>query len=261
MLIVLTLQAALAQGCEPRDIAADAEVAVTAVTDDELELAIRTAELAIASLDCAADIPKPEDLASLWQALGTALLYSGDMKKAEAALRQSAAVAPGLYNDRLGPRARVAWEAVDLGEPAELRVEPMPATARLVVDGEIRERQPVSLGQGSHLVQVLDSEALVLNRVLPLEPGQRAEIPTGLTAPPRRGAQNALWIGVTSGVLAGGVYAGAMLLDNSLQEAVDRGDSAALASRRQRSLILGYGVAPTLAVGAITGVTLHFVLK
>lgn len=261
MLYAVISALAYAEPCQPRDLAADAEAAVTAVTDDELALAVSTAELAIASLACADRVPKPEDLASLWQALGTARLYEGDLGAAQAALRQSAVVYPGWYNDRLGPRARKAWEAAKIGELAELEAGPIPTTGSLVVDGAVREEQPVSLGAGTHLVQVLDADALVFSRTLTLEPGQEAMVATGLQGPANRNARLALWTGVASGVLASGAYAGALYLDSKLEEAVEYGSEPLLTSRRQQSLVLGYGVAPVLAAGAVTGVALHFVLK
>lgn len=260
-ILLLSLSVAQAEPCQPRDLAADAVAAVTAVIDDELEQAIATSQAGVASLECADRVPNPEDLASLWQAMGTAQLSLGDLKGAEASLRQAAAVNPGWFNERLGPRARAAWAGVRVGEPAALRASPMPATATLVVDGLPRQDQPVELAAGTHLVQVLDGEALVLTRVLTLEPGQSAELPTGLEGPARHGPQAALWLGVASGVLAGGAYAGALWLDGQLDDAVADGSTDLLASRRQQSLILGYGVAPALAVGAVTGLTLHFALR
>ena len=100
--------AASAQECATIDLDAEVEYAVTNVTDLALDDARRVAEAAILNLSCLQRVADPQDLATLWQVLGASDVYDGKTAEAAPDFVQAAVMAPGFFNDRLGPEPRAA---------------------------------------------------------------------------------------------------------------------------------------------------------
>jgi hypothetical protein len=251
--------AASAQECATIDLDTEVEYAVTHVTDLALDDARRVADTAILNLSCLQRVADPQDLATLWQVLGASDVYDGKITDASPDFVQAAVMAPGFFNDRLGPEPRAAWEAAAQTVSGEVVVEvwPISGNAVLYIDGVIRDEQPVTLPPGTHLIQVAVGADVVFGRALILEAGQSARVETGLPEPEREKAPVPLILGVASALGAAGAYTGAVLIDRRLEGHSASGDAEALAQDRARSAMLGYGVTPALMVGAAAGITLH----
>ncbi|MCK6520316.1 hypothetical protein L6R49_02640 [Myxococcota bacterium] len=251
--------AASAQECSAIDLDAEVEYAVGSVTDLDLDDARRVAEAAILNLGCLQRVADPQDLATLWQVLGASDVYDGNTAAAAPDFAQAAAVAPGFFNDRLGPEPRAAWEAAAQTVTGEVTLDvwPISGNAVLYIDGVIREERPVTLAPGAHLIQVAVGADVVFGRVITMEAGQSARVETGLPEPEREKPPVPLILGVVSALGAAGAYTGAVLIDRELAGYSAAGDADALSQARARSVTLGYAVTPALAVGAAAGITLH----
>lgn len=260
--LILSLVApAVAAECEPADLGPLAARAVDLVIEDELDAAAREAWRGLGALECARDVPQPEDLATLWQVLGAVEIYRGEPALADDHLARSAAVHPGWFDDRLGQDVQEIWSAVSAASvpSAGMSVWPVPEGATLYLDGVVRPSTPVALAPGRHLVQVVQDEALVFHLVLELAEGQQAEIATGLPEPAvaRRGPSPWLIGAGVAALGAAGSYAVASRIDASLPGATTVED---LDEGYFRSRAVGYGVAGGLAGAAAVGVGLHVAL-
>ncbi len=262
VILILALAApAPAADCEPVSLGPLAARAVELVIEDELDAATREAWRGLGALDCTEEVPRPEDLATLWQVLGAVEVYRGELALADDHLARAAAVNPGWFDDRLGQDVQEVWSLVSAAAVASAGISawPLPEGAVLYLDGVVRPATPVELIPGRHLVQVVWDGELAFQLVLELEDGQRAELATGLPEPQiaRRGPSPWLIGAGVAALGAAGSYAAAVRLDRSLTErtTVEELDADYLRTRQ-----LGYGLAGGLGGLAALGLGVHIAI-
>ncbi len=261
MSVVLSLALAVsaaAADCEPVPLGPTAAHAVDLVIEDELDAAAREAWRGLGALECIEEVPRPEDLATLWQVLGAVEVYRGELALADDHLARAVAVHPGWFDDRLGQDVQEVWALVSAAAVASAGISawPLPEGSVLYLDGVVRPGTPVELIPGRHIVQVIWDGAVAFQLVLELEDGQRAEIATGLPEPQvaRRGPSPWLIGAGVAALGAAGSYAAAARLDRSLPDltTVEELDADYLRVRQ-----LGYGLAGGLTGVAALGLGVH----
>lgn len=215
----LLISLASAGDCTPLDLDAQVDLAVTAVTDDELGEASRLAQEGLDNLVCQERVVDPEDIASLHQVQGAVGVYSNQPRLADEALQQAKAVYPAWFNDRLGGSVKTVWDHQPTSGEATLTAWPIPDEGVLYVDGLARAEQPVALSPGRHLVQVAVGAEVAYVDLVDLADGQLIELATGLPEP-THSRRVSPWLIATasSAAVAGGLYGGALYADRAMLE-------------------------------------------
>lgn len=252
---LLLIGAGAAQDCDPLDLDAHVDAAVTAVTDDELGDASRLAEEALANLVCQTRIVDPEDIASLYQVQGAVGVYSERPQLADSALRQARAVYPGYFNERLGGSVRAVWDNQSAPLGGTLTAWPIPDDGVLYVDGLARVEQPVALSSGTHLVQVAVGAEVAYVDLVELTDSQLIEIATGLPEPTRARRVSPWLIGtVTGAAVGGGLLAGSQYYDQSMldEAAEEKPKLSTMDSARAASVGMFSGAIVAGAIGAVS---------
>ncbi len=203
--------------------------------------------VAEASLACS-DVNAPQ-LARLWLARGAALQLAGDEGSAAPYYASARALAPGAFDDRLGPAVRATWEAASLGANGRLL-----ANRPLRVDGAPVSVFPAELRAGPHALQAPEA---VWARTVFLQAGEemQVEVPQG-GAPARKKSPLLAILGGVAVAGAVGMGAGAVSQTEVMASAPDTEFLEAAWSTQQG---LGYTAIGLAAVGA-GGIVLHFVL-
>jgi hypothetical protein len=208
-------------------------------------------------------------VARFWLVEGAAAQLRGDAAAARGPLAAARHAAPDLFDDRLGPDVKAAWEAAASAGRGTLLLEPArPA----FVDGAGVSTWPVPVDAVPHLVQVVGGDGAVrFGRLVRIAPGDDVLVQTGLGTErdplviadaavplePKHKRSPALLIaaGIAAagaGACAGGAYA----QEAQMQAAADTGALDAAFTRQQ---ILGYSTYG-LAGAAAAALTLHLVL-
>ena len=170
--------------CEPGALDAQILKAESAAIDDELDEARRLIVEALEGLDCLEYKVESQTMAGLWQVSAAVEYFGASPTAAEPDLARAKAIDGSYFRPRLGMDLRDVWWGVSPTLGAELWIEPIPAGAFLAVNGVTKEGPSIPLSSGPHLIQVVDGERLLFQRVVNLNGSERAELDTGLSTTP-----------------------------------------------------------------------------
>ena len=235
--------------------------AETALINDELEEARSLVEQALEWMPCAREKVDPSLVSGLWQ-ISAAVEYFGASEQAALLDLGRAKSIPGTaFRERLGGDLYRLWQQSNPVLDATLLVSPLPPPHLFTVDGAQRHQSEISLTTGVHLVQVLNGDQVVFQRVVDLNSGQRAELDTGLVELSTKRTKGVLKpepfvLGGVVGTVAGlGLYGLAVQKDNEMKTAKTANEVHKLRSESigLRNAALGAGV-----LGAAS-LSLHFI--
>jgi hypothetical protein len=220
MLLLLT-SVAFAEDCLP--VRSWIDRAAIDVTTGDTAVIRATLEKAMASMRCTP--PTAEELADWWLYMGAVRHYEQDptVSRAFAAAKL---LAPGRFDDNLGPRMRALWEAA----------APEAGTAELTLDTNLDrvwidtvhvDSWPVVVPAGERYLEVRDHAGVpAWNTTIHAEPGGAALVTTSLPELPkpervRRSGPAWLASGLATAAAAGGAFAGAWAVSHDVRTAPD----------------------------------------
>jgi hypothetical protein len=208
------------------------------------------------------------DVARNWLLEGASAQLQGHHDAAKGPLAAARRAAPTVFDTRLGPDVRAAWEAATPTGAGTLLLEPArPA----FLDGEGIAEWPVPVDDAPHLVQVVGPNGTVLfGREVNILAGDDALVQTGLgtaeplpeipPSPPREVAEKrSPAMLIVAGVAAAGAGAcagGAYAQEPQMKDAKSENTLNAAFTRQQVFGYTTYGLAGVAAAAF----TLHFVL-
>lgn len=262
--MILLFAAAALAACPSPD--AEVERAVSALVGGDYAAARTALDTAASGFGCG-PAATAEQAARYWLVEGAVATLSGDAEAARAPLAAARATAPALFDDRLGPKVRAAWQAAAPAGQGTLVLEPArPAN----VDGTLVSTWPAPVAATPHLVQVVGADGTVrFGKLVRIDPGEDALVETGLPpggdplpteapAPVARKKSPALLILAGVAAVGAGACAGGALAQNAQMDAATAEPELESAFAAQKALgYSSYGLAGAAAVS----LGLHFVLR
>jgi hypothetical protein len=253
---MLLLAAAAAFACPNLD--AEVERATTALVNGDYAGARVALDSAAGSFACAA--ATPPQLGRYWLVVGAVAQLGGDAAAARAPYSAARAVAPGQFDDRLGPKVRTAWSGATADGQGTLLLQPArPA----LLDGAPVDTWPAPVPGTPHVVQIVGADGTVgFGRVVAISAGEDAllehDVPAAAAAladvaapvePKRRKSPALLILAGAAAVGAGACAGGALLQNDGIDAALTEGDLDAAFGRQQA---LGYSSYGLMGVAAVS---------
>ncbi len=179
LLVLLLARPALAACPEPAAALEEARQAVLALEEERSRAAITQVEAAYA---CGPWV-SPEDLGRLWLVVGARAALTNRPGESLDAFAAAARVAPGLWDEDLGPQLRAVYDqasARSAQPPGEVHVNPEPTGLQVALDGQRVSAKHLAPG-GLHLLQIGPEEGpAVFARLFWLPADELLVIDTGL---------------------------------------------------------------------------------
>lgn len=199
----------------------------------------------------------PELLARFWVAEGAASFADGDLSSADLSFAAARRVAPELWTQDFGSKARAAWSASwpPAGRPATgvLELDPHPVQNRGLLDGS-PSRWPSETSAGLHLVQLEVDGQIRFGRFVRVDAGTLELVLSGAAEPlpalppvsnEPKDPPDLLALGAGAVALAGASLALWAVADGQVRDAPDLG-----ALRRAQDRKVGFGAA-SVTLGAV----------